>query len=271
MLICLLLLLGCLVLWLLSRQIYDDSGQKLLHSYKRGSSGGAAPSLKEQHLRGIACDGKESLFIGTGAGELLVFALSKAKFSLVKSLAPSAEGHGEGGGISAIAFSATPSPQVISGDDSGQVVFWSFSGGVDAMASVSCSSGKITKLEGKGVPSPVNVLATGHGLAAGGFASGHVRLYDLAKRQLVVEIGAHSRAINGLDIHATRPLLVAAAEDTFVTCWSLPTAALPSVRNLMAESPALGLLTGCSFGGANQELIVSTIYDSRSLALLHTP
>lgn len=257
--------------------IYDDSGQKLLHSYKHSRNGGAGGSgatplsLKEQHLRGIACDGKESLFIGTGAGELLVFALSKAKFNLVKSLAPSAEGHGEnGGGISSLSFAALPSPQVISGDDSGQIVFWSLAGGVEGMASSNAAAaGKITKLEGKG--SPVNVMASGQGVLAAGFASGHVRLYDLAKRQIVVEIGAHTRAINAIEIHASRPLLLAAGEDTFVTCWSLPTSALPSVRNLMAESPALGLLTGCRFGGANQELIVSTIYDSRSLALLHTP
>lgn len=250
--------------------IYDDVGQKLLHSYKHTRPNGIALNLKEQHFRGIVTNGKEYLYIGTGGGEILVFNLTKTKFSLVKTVQSTPEGHGEiGGGISTLAYAATPNPTLISGDDWGQVLFWNLSGGGDT---ISTAAGKVTKLSGKG--SPVTSLSYGQGFLAAGFGSGHIRLYDLARLStgaLVVEIGAHTRSINSVQIHPSRPLMISAGEDTFVTCWSLPTASGGQIRNLMAESPALGLLTGCTFGGTNQELIVTTIYDSRALALMHTP
>lgn len=267
--------------------IYDaETGQKLLHTYKHTKSsasgggsalsaavGGGTPSaslsLKDQHLRGIATDHKDTLYIGTQSGEILVFSLTKAKFALVKTLsAQGAEAHGEWG-VSALVYSV-PHATLISGDENGSLCFWSGVG--DAV-----SAAKMVRIEGGGgsvtkVGAPVNCLALGPGaLLAAAFTSGHIRLYDLARRQITHEICAHTRAINALDIHPSKPLLLAASEDTFVSCWSLPSSATPQIKQLMAESPALGLLTGCRFGGANSELIVTTIYDSRSLALMHTP
>lgn len=243
-------------------QVYDESGQKLLHSYKHVKSGGGILNLKEQHLRGIACDGKETLYIGQGNGDLLVFQLTKAKLTLVKSVSDAhEEASANGGGISALVY-ATKESVLVSGDDYGNIVFWS---GVGA----DVAHQKTTRIGGAG--SPVNLLAYGHGHVIGAFASGHLRLYDPTSRQLTVEIGAHTRAINGLDVHATRPLVLAAGEDTFASVWQLPTAAAPNVAHLSAESPVLGLLTGARFGGANQELILTTSYDNRAIAIMHTP
>ena len=166
--------------------------------------------------------------------------------------------------MSALASSPAQGGTLISGDDSGQLLFWAAPTG-DAV-----SGSKVVKLPGSNAP--VNCLSLGQGVLAAAFTSGHVRLYDVNKRQLTVEIAAHTRAINALEIHATRPLLLAASEDTFVSVWTIPTAAAPNVQSLMAESPALGLLTGCRFGGGpNQEPFVTSVYDSRSLALMHTP
>jgi len=245
--------------------VFDESGQKLLHSYKHVKSGGV-PSLKEQHLRGVCCDGKEGLYVGTGSGEILLLQITKTKMTLNKVIPASADGHlesaGSGqGGVSALAYSVAHST-LVSADDWGNVLFWAGSGD-------SFGTKPVARIAGQG--SPANCLAQGHGVLAAAFASGHVRLYDIAKRQITVEIAAHTSSINALDIHATRPLLLAASEDTFVSVWSLPTDAAPSIKSLMVESPALGLLTGCRFGGANQELIITTIYDSRALAIMHTP
>jgi len=249
--------------------LFDESGQKLLHSYKHTKSGSGAPaSLKELHLRGIATDGKEALFVGCGNGDILVFAVSKAKMTLSKIVPASAEGHQDSaaaaqgsGGVSALTY-ASGANVLVSGDDWGHLCFWPAVGG-DVPAKPAA------RVEGKGAP--VNVLVSGHGLVAAGLASGHIRLLDPVRKGLAVEVAAHTRAINALDMHPSKPLLLSAAEDTFVTVWSLPTAANPQVKNLSAESPALGLLTGARFGGQNHELIVTTIYDSRSLALMHTP
>ena len=260
--------------------IYDaETGQKLLHSYKHtkasgvasaagGSASAPALSLKDQHLRGIASDHKETLYIGTQSGDILVFNLTKTKFSLVKTLAAQGDAHGEWG-ITALAYSV-PHATLVSGDENGSLCFWSGSG--DAV-----SSAKMVRIDGGGgavtkVGAPVNCLALGSGpVLAAAFTSGHIRLYDLARRQITHEICAHTRAINALDIHPSKPILLAASEDTFVSCWTIPSSSNPNIKQLMAESPALGLLTGCRFGGANGELIVTTVYDSRSLALMHTP
>jgi WD40 repeat protein len=244
-------------------QVYDESGQKLLHSYKHSRSSGGALTLKEQHLRGIAFDGKETLYVGQGSGELLVLSLTKSKLSLVRSIPEvHLESSPSSGGISALLY-VQKDNVLVSGDDHGNIVFWSGSG-------PDVSGSKSTRLSGSG--SPVNLLAHGQGHLAAAFASGHVRLYDVGKKVATVEIASHTRSINALTIHRTRPLLLSASEDTFVSVWQLPTAATGGqVKHLMAESPVLGLLTGCVFGGANQELIVTTTYDNRSLALLHTP
>lgn len=233
----------------------------MLHSYKHSKSSGSL-TLKEQNLRGIAFDGKETLFIGQGSGELLVFQLTKSKFALVKSVSGvHTESSATSGGISALTYSVRDST-LVSGDDHGNIVFWSGVGPDVAAA-------KTVKVDGRG--SPASLLTTGHGIVAAAFASGHIRLYDAARKEITVEIGAHTRAINGLDIHLTKPYLLAAGEDTYATVWQLPTPANPSVKHIMAETPVLGLLTGARFGGANQELIVTTTYDNRSLALMHTP
>lgn len=230
----------------------------MLHSYKHSK----VTTLKDQHLRGIAFDGKETLFVGQGTGELLVFSLTKAKLALVKSINEvHVESSSHSGGISALCYCAKEST-LVSGDDYGNIVFWSGAG-------ADISPSRITRLDGAN--SPVNCLAYGHGHLAAAFTSGHIRLYDVTKKQITVEIAAHTRAINGVDIHPTKPYVMAASEDTFISVWQLPTAANPQVKHLMAESPVLGLLTGARFGGANQELIVNTTYDSRALAIMHTP
>lgn len=244
-------------------QIFDDNGQKLLHSYRHPGRGGASVPLKELHLRGIAFDGKETLYVGQGNGHLMVLSLTKAKLTYVKSIPDvHVETSATSGGISALVWVAKEA-MLVSGDDYGNLVFWSGAGPELAAA-------KVTRLDGKG--SPVNLLAAGQGHVVAAFASGHLRVYDPSKKVCTVEIGAHTRSINGLDLHRTRPLVMAASEDTFVSVWNLPTPANGGqVQHLMSESPVLGLLTGGCFGGANQELIVTTTYDNRSLALMHTP
>jgi WD40 repeat protein len=256
------------------RQIFDESGLKLLHTYKHAHAGGTPLTLKELHLRGIASDGKELLYIGSGSGDLLIFIISKAKLALLRMVQDvHIESHQQGGGISALAFSQQHNI-LISGDDWGNVIFWTGLGDMNISAAAQAAQGKQTvKLVGIGAP--VNIFAVGIGAhfntLAAGFASGHIRLYDIGKKSIVAEIGAHTRSINALEMHASRPLLIAAGEDTFVSGWTIPTPADATIKSVLCESPVLGLLTGARFAGSNQELIATTVYDSRSIALLHTP
>ncbi len=251
-------------------QLYDESGQKFLHSFKHSKTNGSSLTLKESHLRGIASDGKEWLYIGTGSGEILALHVTKTKLTLGKLIPPSAaEGHfeaapgGQGGGVSALAYSHAHGV-LASADDWGNVLLWPVTTG-DQLGVAK----PIRAFAGTG--SPVGCMGQGHGVLVAGFASGHIRMFDLAKKGIVVEICAHTRAINAIDVHASKAIVLAAAEDTFVSVWSLPTATQPQVKSLSAESPVLGLITGCRFGGSHGELIVTTTYDSRSLAIMHTP
>jgi len=255
-----------------SPQLYDENGQKLLLSYKYVKSSGAALTLKEAHLRGIACDGKEWLYVGTGAGDILALQVSKAKLALGKLLAAGPDSHQEaaageqsGGGVSALAYSAQHG-LLASADDWGNVLLWSA-----ATGDVLGASKPVRAWVGAG--SPVSCLASGHGILVAGFGSGHVRMFDWSRKGPVAEIAAHTRAVNGLDVHPSKAVVMAAAEDTFVSVWSLPApgADKPEVKSLFINSPVLGLITGGRFGGAHGEFIVTTSYDSRAIAIMHTP
>jgi len=240
----------------------DENGTKLLHSYKHNKS-----TSKELHLRGIASDGKDGLYVGTGTGDILVFQVTKSKMALTKTISHAqvaSEGGNTSAGVSALVY-AQPHSSLVSGDDYGNIVFWAGAG--DAL-----NPSKTVRIAGVGAP--VNLLSFAHGWCVSATACGHIRMYDVAARSLAVEIAAHTRAINALDIHPTRPMLLAGSEDTFVSCWSLPSPpgdGSVQVRHLMSEVPSLGLLTGCRFGGAHHELILTTVYDSRSIAIMHTP
>lgn len=56
------------------------------------------------------------------------------------------------------------------------------------------------------------------------YASGHLRVYSLESHALALEIAAHARPIMGMDTIAClgRPIVVTAAEDTWIRGWSLP-------------------------------------------------
>lgn len=59
-------------------------------------------------------------------------------------------------------------------------------------------------------------------IVAAGFSTGHLRIFRTRTSELVVEVAAHSRCVNAVDIHAYQPLVVSVGEDTFVNIWSLP-------------------------------------------------
>jgi len=101
------------------------------------------------------------------------------------------------------------------------------------------------------------------------FACGHIRIFHAIKNYLMVEIAAHSRWINAIQIHPDKPILACCAEDTHVTVWTLPTDKHPQVSSLLVQSPAPALLTGLRF--ASGDTIAVTAYDSRFVFSLPTP
>ena len=234
---------------------FDETGETLLHSHKLQKSQ-VALSAKDAYLRGIAHDGKDSVFLGSGSGDLLLFTLTQAKLALTKKIPTS---------FSRAIWAVHYSPQhslLIAGDDAGNLSVFTCPPGTD-------SPTKAWEVKGNG--SPITSLTCGHGLIVTADVTGRIRVYSLEKKALAVEICAHARTINAIDIHPTLPLVVAVSEDTYVSVWTLPTAAQPVVRNLLMGTPAPALLTGVAFSGKNGENIVVTIYDSKSLFNIPTP
>ena len=235
--------------------VLDESGDKVLHSHKLQKSQ-VALSAKDAHIRGVAHDGQQNVYLASGSGDVLLFQLTAAKLSLSKKVATSFSR-----ALWAIHYSAALSSLVV-GDDAGNLTVFSAPAGSEDVKK---------SWEVKGSGSPITSIASGHGLIVTADVTGKVRVYSADKRSLAVEISAHARTINAIDVHPTQPLVAAASEDAFISVWTLPTPAQPVVRNVVMTSPAPGLWTGVRFSGKNSESVVATCYDSKSLFNFPTP
>jgi WD40 repeat protein len=235
--------------------VFDETGERTLHSHKLQKSQ-VALSAKDAYLRGVTHDGKESLFLGSGSGDVLLFTLTAAKLALTKKVATSFSR-----AIWAVHYSAAHS-LLMAGDDAGNLSVFNAPAGTD-------SPTKAFEVKGSGCP--ITSLACGHGLIVSADVTGRIRAYSIEKKSLAVEICAHARPINAIDLHPTLPIVVAVSEDTHLSVWTLPTPSQPVVKNILMFAPAPALLTGVKFSGKNAEHIVATIYDSKSLFSIPTP
>jgi len=202
--------------------IYDDSGQKLLHFHKLQKSQ-VALGVREAHLRGIANDSNH-LFIGSGSGEILMFSISSKKFTLTKKI----QAHKEMISSIECTFASTNSDEkdkekekdtkekekekekeviLVTADEAGAVIFWSVDQKEDGLT-------KIKEHTGEGYPCVS--MCKGHGYVVCSFSNGLLRFYDLNSKKLKVEISAHARSINAIDIHPTKPMVVAVSEDSYI-------------------------------------------------------
>jgi len=247
--------------------IYDDSGQKLYHFHKLQKSQ-VALGVREAHLRGIAHDASH-LFIGTGSGEILMFSISLKKFSLTKKI----QGHKEMISALECTFIATNDEKekekekekevtLVTADEAGTVIFWSVDQKEEGLT-------KIKEHTGEGYP--CLSMCKGHGYIICSYSNGVIRLFDINSKKIKVEISAHTRSINAIDIHPTKPMVVAVSEDSHISLWTLPTSTNKKVTNLLCASPTHALLSGVQFCGKDKSLISVTSYDSRALTFVPIP
>jgi WD40 repeat protein len=224
-------------------QVYDELGTRLQTSYKFSNK-----SPKDLTLRGIASDGDQKLWVGTGSGKILMLEVSKST-STMKLLQTLSE-HSEP--VTDLTFANNT---LVSGDEHGDIIFWS-------------SKGKcMKKLDSTGAH-PVTSLCSGHGYAVAGFSTGHIRMYNLDDNILQCEVATHTRCVTAVCMHPTEPVVGSCSEDTFVSVWSLPTDSRSGVQSLLHISPSPFLITGVQFV-ANGDYIACTAYDSRYISLMH--
>jgi len=223
--------------------IFDEQGEKLLLKHKL-----SVDKPKQGRLCGIASDSKH-VAVGSGCGTVYVFSVDSKSMKLIKELEL-----GENP-VTAVTISAN---HLVAGDDHGAVVIWELGNGKFAK-----------KMDLPGAGFPCTSLRGGHGYVCGGFSTGHLRLYNLQKGMMEVEITAHTRTITAVAVHPTRALVACASDDTFVSVWGLPKPSDPKVKKVMLVSPNSSLLTGVGFLGNG--LVAAVAYDSRYISMMVCP
>jgi len=218
---------------------FDEKSMKVICQGKTGVEGPKA------RITSIATTEKV-IYCGSACGNVFAFKFDGKELSAPKAMS----GH-----KCAVMAMASSGPIVISGDESGAVSFW-----VDTKL--------VATSKGKG--HPCLCLTAGHGYAVAGFSTGHIRMYNLAKKRLHTEISAHNRAVTAVATHPDDPLIATASEDSFVSAWHLPTAASDGVKCVVNISPGTAAMTGVTFCSGGKE-IAAIAYDSRYISTLPVP
>jgi len=206
-------------------------------------------------LRGIAGFGS-TLFIGCGTGDILLFTVNARSMTLVKKIS-----HHQGP-IMALDVNDVDGITVLaSADQLGSVVLCEVRND---------KVNKIQTFKNDGPTPGCTSVCIGHGFCVAAFVSGHIRMYNIKKKQIQVEISAHTRCINGLDIHPTKHIVAAVSEDTFITVWTLPVKET-KIKKLVCMSPHHSLLSGVQFAGKDKNLIGFCGYDSKLISFIPVP
>jgi len=248
-------------------------------------------------MRGVAVTGKEnSVCIGCSSGDVLVLcpfgtnAVSRVvrKLCLVRknlsAAAPvadlvglTAECNGRGGGCSFVA----------GGDDDGFVRIWDPDsgllvvefpppgGGGVAVSSVNnhLSTDGFTPRPPPTGRFPCTSLAViaQRPILAAGYSTGLIRLFRVDSRELVCELGAHSRRLTALASHPTLPLLASVGEDTFMHVWNFPNLedkdpdSIPEVELVYSDHNEDVLLCGVAFTHDGSQEVIAAAYDEAAL------
>jgi len=224
-----------------SIHLFDENSMQCICSGATGVEGSTA------RITSIAIS-EDSVYCGSASGQVFAFKFDGRALSSPTAL----DGH-----KSVVMAVAASNGVVISGDETGAVCFWSNNQQVGTVAA-------------KGHPCLCLCLAAGHGYAVAGFSTGHIRMYNLAKKKFHVEISAHTRAVTSVAVHPDAPMIATGSEDSFVSCWHLPTSPTDGVKCVLNISPGSAAMTGVTFCSKGESL-AAIAYDSRYISTLPLP
>ncbi len=236
-------------------QVWKAEGSKMLFWHPLVEGSGASFMRGACVCRGGS--GALAMITGTSTGELYWY----PKAASSSSVFAFSEGFGAGGdwhrgAVMDIAAAASSAGVFASCDEAGTVLVWASSG--KAVPTVTF------RADHPGCAA-TSVRVSGDSVCVA-FSTGHIRLFSLSTRSLSVEVCAHSRWINALDVNP-QGLLASAAEDTFVNVWRLPSAPGAQDFSLVAShSIPDRLLFGVAFNERNE--IAAIPYDSEAIAIL---
>lgn len=105
----------------------------------------------------------------------------------------------------------------------------------------------------------IDVLKKSENLYIVGFANGEVRILS-PKGQIIVELSSHSRGINALSCHPTKPVFATSSDDTFMNIFEVSES---NDVNLKLSSRVNDYqLVGVVFG---DDSVISTPYDFKDI------
>ncbi|CAM9299857.1 unnamed protein product [Discosporangium mesarthrocarpum] len=236
-------------------QIWTGDAKRMMYFFAAGTNSKHGEG-DGHHTQGITTlqDGNHIL-VGCSDGYVFIFVAhfqsNEEKIEHVNAL----HGHNK-----PVTCATSSKDFAATGDTSGKVVLW------DANAHFN----KEWTIEGNRYP--VTALCTRDWLLAAAFSTGHIRLYSIPKRELTVEIVAHSRIINAMDLHPESMMVASVGEDCFLNVWELskPTCedSVSDQVGLLATSRVPNqLLTGVQFLNDGTSRIAATSYDCDTVHL----
>ncbi|CAM9289817.1 unnamed protein product [Ascophyllum nodosum] len=241
-------------------QVWSTDGARMIYLFDtiNGSSARSGPSVKNdgvQFTQGIAfVPGGTTFIVGCSDGDVFAFDTKCGSKGEVCELKATLRGHDH-----AVTCAGADSDCYVTGDASGTIVVWS----------AARDLGRRCSFDGDG--NPATAVCARRGLAVASFSTGHLRIFDTCKRTLAIEIAAHSRTINAIDLHPSSTLVATVGEDMYLNVWEFPESGRdgPSGQvGLLASSCALNrLLTGVRFSVDGSQRIFATAYDC---VILHT-
>lgn len=231
--------------------LFSVHGDELLAQIGVESIPGNAECLKEPSRAKYCCgmsgvEGTPLCAVGTSEGTIVVLHYGGPNdLSVERSL----RGHRR-----PVCTMAATVSHIASGDESGQVIVWHA-----AALEEHCHFPSMGH--------PCSCIAMRADTVIAGFASGVVRIYNLARRALELEIDAHCRALNALHLHPFQKVFATAAEDGFLNVWRLPDKRNTEVSVLSSQSLPHNLLVGVAFAKDSSGKIATTSYDTKTLTM----
>jgi len=230
--------------------IFNGSGQEILGQLEIDDVPGnsdSEPSLERCFNCVESIVGSPFFCTGTSDGSLVICHLDVSR----KSLSIERTIHGHRRSICSLASSTS---YFASGDERGQVSIWS----------AECDD---LLCEFPSMGNPCSSLFVRSNLALAAYASGVIRVYDISKARISVEIDAHCRSLNAMDIHPTLNIIATVAEDGYLNVWELPSQSRSEIRLISSEQAPNQLFTGVAFTQGKVSKIATTSYDNREIKL----
>ncbi|KAH9488357.1 WD repeat-containing protein 54 [Bulinus truncatus] len=222
-------------------QMFEPDGVTLVYWHSFGDS------VDESHVaRGIAGVGEQFLCVGSD-NTILVFNVPPKGTNVQLSDTLSAH-------KSPITDLASDNDTLVSADGLGTIIAWKLKG-----------SGltQVSNMRGDGWP--CNSLAIWKGIVVGGYASGHLRVYNANTGVIGAEVAAHARAVNAIDISKENGMVLSVSDDTFLKIWQLRPLNAPQIEYRSAESVIDLQLVGGRFVDDQGRVLCVTGYDNSDI------